>query len=159
MNINVEIKNYLLNASDIEELSNNRLLIISGNKSIILNDVTPELKEKYYDCFSNQFCDDDCKPKKYNKVEWTTHEIEYLKSNYNFISLKELSKELDKSEYQINLMLTKLNLLEKRSWTQEELEFLKNNRDKSLTTLANHLKRSVASVKSKKRFLEKSQLN
>lgn len=154
MNINVEIKNYLLNASDIEELSNNRLLIISGNKSIILNDVTPELKEKYYDCFSHQFCDDERKSKKYNKIEWTNQEIEYLKSNYNFTSLKNLSKELDKSEYQINLMLTKLNLLEKRSWTQEELEFLKKNRDKSLTTLANHLKRSVASVKSKKRILE-----
>ena len=156
MNINVEIKNYLLNASDIEELSNNRLLIISGNKSIILNDVTPELKEKYYDCFSNQFCvcDEEYKPKKYNKIEWTNQEVEYLKSNYNFISLKELSKELNKSEYQINLMLTKLNLLEKRSWTQEELEFLKKNKDKSLTTLANQLKRSVASVKSKKRILE-----
>lgn len=154
MNINVEIKNYLLTASDIEELSDNRLLIISGNKSIILNDVTPELKEKYYDCFSHQFCDDNPKSKKYNKIQWTTEEIEYLKSNYNFISLKKLSKELDKSEYQINLMLTKLNLLEKRSWTQEELDFLKQNLNKSSISLANQLKRSVASIKSKKRTLK-----
>lgn len=154
MNINIEIKNYLLTASDIEELSDNRLLIISGDKSIILNDVTPELKEKYYDCFSHQFCDGNHKSKKYNKIEWTTEEIEYLKSNYNFISLKKLSKELDKSEYQINLMLTKLNLLEKRSWTQEELDFLRQNLTKSTISLANQLKRSVASIKSKKRTLK-----
>lgn len=156
MNINVEIKNYLLNARDIEELSNNRLLIISDNKSIILNDITQELKEKYYTYFSHQFCGNDHKTKKYSRVEWTLKEIEYLKSNYNFINLKEISKKLNKSEYQVNLMLNKLNLLEKRNWTQEELEFLKNNKDLSLTTLANKLRRSVASVKSKKRALEKN---
>lgn len=156
MNINVEIKTYLLNASDIEELSNNRLLVVSGNKSIILNDITPELKEKYYDCFSHKFCNDNHESKKYIRIEWTPQEIEYLKSNYNFISLKDLSQELNKSEYQVNLMLNKLSLLEKRSWTKEEVEFLKNNKDKSLTTLANNLKRSIASVKSKKRVLEKN---
>ncbi|MGL5208415.1 hypothetical protein [Cetobacterium sp.] len=154
MNINIKIKNYLLNASDIEEISDNRLLIVSDNKNIILNDVTPELKEKYYDYFSYQFCDDNSKPKKYNKIEWTIEEIEYLKSNYSFISLKKLGKKLDKSEYQINLMLTKLNLLEKRSWTQKELNFLKQNLNKSSISLANQLKRSVASIKSKKRRLK-----
>lgn len=152
----MNIKNYLLNANDIEELSNNRLLIILNDKNIILKDVSPELKEKCYDYFSYKFCSKNYESKKYNKIKWSTQEIEYLKSNYNFISLKELSKKLDKSEYQVNLMLTKLNILKKRNWTQEELEFLKNNSTKSSTFLANYLKRSVASIKSKKRILQKS---
>lgn len=156
MNINIEIKNYILNAIDIEELDNDRLLIVSEKKNIILNNVSPELKEKYYDYFSDKFSNKEKKKKSYKKIEWNDFEIEYVKSNIKTLDIKKLSDVLGKSEYQINLLLTKLNIFNKRNWSDNEIEYLKNNINEPSIKLANFLKRSIASIKSKKRILKKT---
>lgn len=153
MKINDQIKNYLLNAIDLEEISENRLLIVLENKQVILNDVTPELKKEYYHYFSFKFCKNSNK-NSFNKIVWSSDEIKFLKENFNTNNFSELSKKLKKSEYQINSKLSQLNLLKKRKWTVEEIKFLKENICIPTITLANTLKRSVASIKSKKRSLK-----
>lgn len=147
--MNHEIEKYLKKALDIELVGDNSLFIILKNKKILLKNISSKEIEKCYDIFSERFGS----KKKNKKVFWTSEEITYLKDNYKLLEINELEKKLNKSLYQINLMLIELNMITKKKWTEAELQFLENNLQENSSWLANHLNRSVASVKSKKRVL------
>lgn len=147
-----KIDDYLLKANDIEKLSNSSILIIIENKSILLKNVTVEFIDKCYERFGEKFKNSNRKSNK--KVIWNEDEIEYLKVNYlNKIKMENIESKINKSSYQVNLMLQKLKLIEKKKWTKSELEFLEINKDKDMIWLANKLKRSYSSVKAKRRII------
>lgn len=88
------------------------------------------------------------------KIIWTNDEIEFLKQNANNYSLKELTKILNKSMYQIEERKIQLKLYSIKPWEDYEEKFLEENKDKSLYFLAEKLNRSIASVKARKRKKE-----
>lgn len=144
----------ILNAEDIEVVDNKNLLIVNKEKNILLTGLTLDSIEKCYEIFGNKFRKHKENSRNYPKVLWTYDEIKYLKENYLKEEFDEICLKINKSNYQVNLMLGKLGLITKRGWTEEEVEFLKNNIKNSTVWLAGELKRSVASIKAKKRILK-----
>lgn len=149
-----DVMKYLLEADDIEALGSNRLLIVTKKQNILLNEISEEIIDECYETFGKKFRKNGRKDSKYLKVIWSDNEIEYLKKTYLRKNLDEIASQINKSKYQINLMLVKLKLLVKREWSELELEFLKNNIEESTIWLAGELNRSVASIKSKKKVLK-----
>ncbi|MGL5413960.1 hypothetical protein [Cetobacterium sp.] len=153
--INGYIEKEIFRAKDIELVSENRVLLILDDKKILLTDVSLEMREQIYDRFAQRFFHKRKKSKK--KVEWTSEEIMYLKDNYSKEKIEDISKKLDKSEYQINIMLSELSILKKRNWEEYELEFLEKNLEKQSIWIAGKLNRSISSIKSKKRIIKNKQ--
>ncbi|MHA4990495.1 hypothetical protein [Cetobacterium somerae] len=147
------IEKYILEASDLELLSEGRLLITTENRKILLKGISKEKIDEYYEIFGKKFRKNKVKKSKYLRVFWSDDEIRYLKENYLKKDVNEIALVIKKSNYQINLMLGKLKLIVKREWSIEEVEFLKNNIENSTIRLAEELNRSVASIKAKKRLL------
>lgn len=149
-----DVKTIIFSAKDIETLENGNLLIVLEKRSILFTKINSEIKNKCYEIFYSRFIKND-RESSYSsrKIEWSESEKEYLKKNYLNLNINELEKQLNKSKYQINLKMSELQLLLKREWTKEEIEYLKNNLDRTSTFLAGELKRSVASIKSKKRVI------
>ncbi|MGL5277749.1 MAG: hypothetical protein ACRC8M_01530 [Cetobacterium sp.] len=87
--------------------------------------------------------------------EWTEENIEYLKKYYYSKSLDEVSKHIEKSFYQISLKVIELELVNNKSWTEDDLEFLQKNIMMSNHELGKILKRTMYSIKSKKKVLKK----
>lgn len=148
-----KISKYLLEADDLEMVGNDRLLVITKKEKIVLNGLNLQLIDKCYEIFGKKFRKNDYKKSNCLKVFWSNDEIKYLKENYLKMELEEIGAHINKSNYQINLMLSKLKVIVKREWSKSEIEFLQNNIEKSTIWLAGELKRSVASIKSKKRVL------
>ena len=89
--------------------------------------------------------------KKKNKYKaWTNEELEFVKSNYERLSNKEMAARLGRSKSSIEGILNgRLNITrtETRRWTNEETEFLKNNFMKYTNQeLADILGRSKSSI-------------
>lgn len=147
------IEKYILEASDLELLSEGRLLITTEKRKILLKGISKEKIDEYYEIFGKKFRKNKVKKSKYLRVFWSDDEIRYLKENYLKKDVNEIALVIKKSNYQINLMLGKLKLIVKREWSIEEVEFLKNNIENSTIRLAEELNRSVASIKAKKRLL------
>ena len=97
------------------------------------------------------------KIKKINKrkaSDWTEEEIEYLKHNFYDIDIDLLSLHLKKSQYQISLKAIEMKLVGAREWSSREVEYLEKNVNLPNYKLAKILKRSLSSVKAKKRVLK-----
>lgn len=141
----------LNDAIDVEELDQNRLLIIKNNEKILLKNISEDIKNLCYEKIGENILG---KPKKkLKKTLWNEKDINFLIQNRT-LDISELSKILGKSKLQINYMMGHLNLFNKRSWSKEELNFLKNHIDLPLLWISETLNRSIASVKAKRRILK-----
>lgn len=149
-----DIRKYILEADDLEIISTNKLLIVHKKQNIILTEISKELMNQCYEIFSGKFIENKKNRSRGLRIIWLDSEIKYLKESYKNKELEGIAKDIKKSKYQINLMLSKLKLLVKREWTKREIEFLKDNINNSNILLAEKLNRSVASIKSKKRVIK-----
>lgn len=80
---------------------------------------------------------------------YTERELEYIKNNYNILTIKEISKVLNKTENSISNAARKLGLKKQihKEWTKEENDFLiKNYESMTNTEMAKILKRTFNSV-------------
>lgn len=84
---------------------------------------------------------------------WTDEEVEFLEKNFFVNSLEYISKNVNKSFYQISLKAMDLKLINRREWLDEEINYLRENLNESNYELARYLKRSLHSIKSKKRII------
>ncbi|MGL5725172.1 hypothetical protein [Cetobacterium sp.] len=97
--------------------------------------------------------------KRCDSTLWSNAQIESLKKNYYIKSLEELSKELKKSLHQISIKVMELKLVNNRIWNKDELNFLIKNINISNHELAQFLRRTIYSIKSKKRLIKNERLN
>lgn len=141
---------------DVEFIQNNIYLFLQNSKVIVFKNSTEEFYKKL-----EQIVKNDLSPKEINKRTnkrkadvWTIEEIEYLKYNYFCIDLNLLSIKLKKSQYQISLKAIEIGLVAPREWENAEVEYLKNNMEISNYELARILKRSISSIKARKRVLK-----
>ena len=58
---------------------------------------------------------------------WIDKEIEYLKNNYSILTVKDLQRNLNRTEISIRKKVRELKLSKYHHWTEEEIEYLKNN--------------------------------
>ncbi|MGL5725727.1 hypothetical protein [Cetobacterium sp.] len=156
----------ILNGSVITNLKffdNKTYIFLMNSDVIILNNSTKyvynifnELKEEMLQNISkSRYKKNDRK----QLSEWTDGQIKYLKENFFIRTLKELEDRLGKSRYQLSLKAIELKIVETRKWSDKEIEFLRNNMDISNYELAKEMKRTVNSIKSKKRSLLKLEKN
>lgn len=153
-----KINSYLLEAEDFEVFKNNTVIIVLENKRVLLTGLNLQFINECYEIFGEKFRKNNCRKKNHLRVSWLEEEIEYLKKNYQNLEVDEIGRKIDKSDYQIIFMLGKLQLITKKEWAKSEIEFLQSNIDKSTIWLAGKLRRSVASIKSKKRILKLSKI-
>lgn len=78
-----------------------------------------------------------------------------FKKNLKKHTIEDISTHMKKSKYQIYLKVAQLNLIKPREWSQDEIKFLKENLHESSLDLASKLNRTLFSIKSKKKFLNK----
>lgn len=150
-----KLKKFLEEAIDIELFENNRMIIVLENKKIIINGVNSEIKDFCLEYFGRKFnCNNYCNKKISKENLWKNEEIEYLKENCFSKTLKKLSLELGKSEFQISCMIKKLDLYVRKPWTKSEIDFILENPKMKTIELANRLQRSVNSIKSKKKMIK-----
>ncbi len=149
------VKELLVGLIDVEEINKNQLLLIKKDKKILLKDTNNSLKDLCYEVLGKtlNLYKNSNEKKNSIKIFWEEWEINFLKENYKIKNSFEICNTLKKSPYQINYMMSKLNLFSIKKWSDEDLEFLKENLDKSTVWLAQKFNRSVASVKAKKRVL------
>lgn len=141
----------LNDAIDVEELDQNRLLIIKSDEKILLKNISEDIKNLCYEKIGENILGK--QKKNIKKTLWNEKDINFLIQNRT-LDISELSKKLGKSKFQINYMMGHLNLFNKRSWSKEELNFLKNHIDLPLLWISETLNRSIASVKAKRRILK-----
>ena len=141
----------LNDAIDVEELDQNRLLIIKSDEKILLKNISEDIKNLCYEKIGENILGK--QKKNIKKTLWNENDINFLIQNRT-LDISELSKKLGKSKFQINYMMGHLNLFNKRSWSKEELNFLKNHIDLPLLWISETLNRSIASVKAKRRILK-----
>ncbi|MBC2856948.1 hypothetical protein H3N56_10935 [Cetobacterium sp. 2A] len=132
-----------------------REMIIIHNVSKDASVILDKIKEKS----NKQFISFDTKRRIKKKISWSNEDLEFLKENYNKLSLTQLSEILDKSYYQIQHKKISLNLYQVKPWSNHEVSFLKKNINKSLYFLSEELNRSIAAIKAKKRTLLNSTEN
>lgn len=80
---------------------------------------------------------------------YTQEELDYIKLNYNNMTVRELALELNKSEGSIGNAVRKMGLIKQphKPWTDEEIQYLKNNYiDKTSEEIAKYLNRSLQSI-------------
>ena len=126
-------------------------MIVGKKKNILLTGLSSEFIGECYEVFGNKFRSPKEKKTNYHRILWKNEEIEYLKKNYLKEEINKIASKINKSNYQINVMLGKLKLITAGKWTDEEIEFFEKNIGKSTIWLATQLNRSVASIKAKKR--------
>lgn len=128
-------------------------------KIVILNNVTEKIENylKQIESLSQEaFIDSKLARKEERKIiKWSDEELEFLKSNHENYTNKELSLKLQKSIYQIQAKKISLKLYPIKQWTIEEIEYLEKNYDKSLYYLSEKLNRSIAAIKAKKSICKK----
>jgi hypothetical protein len=64
---------------------------------------------------------------KRNNFFWSKEDIIFLKENYGKLSIREISKKLNKSEFSISTKLNKLKISKSKSWTNEEIKIVEDN--------------------------------
>lgn len=154
-NLNI-LKRYLDLALDIESFGDNRLLIVlENNKKVIFKDVDGKTRDFSFEYFGSKFAQGETRRGRGCEEEWTEEEIKYLKENCYSLSLVELSIRLGKKEYKVDRMIKKMELFLRKPWTQDEINYILKNPHMKPLELANKLKRSLASIKSKRRYLRK----
>lgn len=149
-----ELEELLLESliTNIEYIQNKVYIFMLNSKIIILknsNLETYNLLKKFQE--ENQMKRQ--KNEKLTVTYWTEKQKEYLRTNFSRFSFEELSKELNKSIYQISLKAMELELVKKREWTDYEINYLKKNINLSNYEIAEKLKRTLHSVKAKKRII------
>lgn len=80
---------------------------------------------------------------------YTNEELEYIKNNYNNMTIKELSAQINKSESSISNAIRKLGLIKQvhNKWSEEENQYLTDNYEiKTAEEIATYLNRTTASV-------------
>lgn len=84
---------------------------------------------------------------------WNEQEFEFLKNNYNKLTIKQIAKKLNKKDASVSYALKCLRLVKQphRPWTYEDDKFIIDNY-LSMTTkeLAKHLNRTIPSIDSRK---------
>lgn len=140
---------------NINFMQNIIYLSLQNSKMVLLRNSTEELFKELKKNIEKSFLLRE-KIKKTNKrkaSDWTEEEIEYLKYNFYDIDIDSLSLHLKKSQYQISLKAIEMKLVGAREWSSREIEYLEKNVDLPNYKLAKILKRSLSSVKAKKRVL------
>lgn len=130
-------------------LMNSKIIILKGFSLQIFNELQIIKEKMYVKSYKKKIIN-----KKALVSEWTNEEIKFLEDNFFVESLDNLSNSINKSFYQISLKATELELIKKREWTTEEVKFLKSNLNESNYELAKLLKRSINSIKAKKRVIK-----
>lgn len=142
---------------NLKFLQNKTYVFLMNSNVIVLNNSTKQI----YEMFKKIKKDMSYEIQKHNYkknqkrliLEWTELEKEYLRKNYFKKSLSNLEIALGKSYYQISLKVIELGLVSNREWEDEEKYFLKENIKMSNYELAQVLKRTIHSIKAKKRIL------
>ena len=152
-NLKEKIEKYVSEESieDVDFVQNNIYLFLKNSKTVILKngnrnfyeEIKTEIERKYYS-----------KKRKKRVSDWNELQIEYLKQNFINDDMLSLSYYLEKSVYQITIKALELELLPARKWSFEELEYLKENMEQSNVNLAVNMRRSLSSIKAKKRILK-----
>lgn len=141
------VNEILSDVMDFEEMANESMLILKKNgQRILVKSISENFREKCYEVVGSRMI---IPRKPIKKIDWTPKEKQFLRDN-PMMEIELLSSILKKSYYQINYMKGKLNLVDRKVWTKEELEYLVENIDKSNSILAEELKRTIFSIKSKK---------
>lgn len=131
-------------------LMNSKIVVLKNSNLEVFNVFEKIQKQGYF------------KKSSYSRVvvsEWTNNEIEFLREHFFIDSLEYISEKIQKSFYQISLKAMELKLINKREWLDEEIDYLKKNINESNYELARHLKRSLHSIKSKKRVLNRLKIS
>lgn len=91
------------------------------------------------------------------KKKWTKEDDDFIIEHFKEISIKEISKKLQRTENSIHLRASFLGLTQKRSagWTEEEVKLL--HTDRPIVEIARMIGRSVSAV-NKKRAIERSKI-
>lgn len=151
----VKLKNLFLesNPIEIEYIQHKIYIILMNSKIIILNNSNHEI----YLLLKKIQEDNYIKKKESKSIPaefWTKEDEEYIQENFFLKTLLELSLKFNKSFYQILLKARELNLINKKKWDSNEIKYLENNIETSNYELAKELKRSIHSIKSKKRMIK-----
>lgn len=131
-------------------LMNSKIIILKNSNLEVFNIFEKIQKQGYFK-----------KPKSSRVIvsNWTDKEVMFLKEHFFIDSLEYISEKVNKSFYQISLKAMELKLINKREWLDEEIDYLKENINESNYELARYLKRSLYSIKSKKRVLKEFKIS
>ncbi|MGL5639038.1 MAG: hypothetical protein ACRCW7_06820 [Cetobacterium sp.] len=141
---------------DIKLMQNNLYITMFNSKMIVLKNSTIDLYNLLKNFQENNYPIKSKREYKKDSVSiWSKEEEENLIKNYYHKSLEELSKDLKKSYYQISMRVIKLKLVNTRPWTIDELELLEDNMEASNHELGKFFRRTVHSIKSKKRAIKR----
>lgn len=168
-----ELKNLKLSEKEIEKLKGvlveskiidlryiqNRVYVFLMNSKVI---VLKNSDLETFNIFKKIQKQEYFKKSKLSRVivsNWTDEEVEFLKEHFFIDSLEYISEKTNKSFYQISLKAMDLKLIKKREWLDEEIDYLKENITESNYELAKQLKRSLYSIKSKKRVLNRLKIS
>lgn len=78
---------------------------------------------------------------------WTQQQIQYLKDNYGKITVTEIGKALDRTDYSVQWKASQLKLYRTRPWAKLEEDYVKEYYESSKTRdIAKQLDRSVLAV-------------
>ncbi|MGL5723489.1 hypothetical protein [Cetobacterium sp.] len=144
---------------DIKLMQNKIYITLFNSKMIILKNPSLEIYNSLKSFQENNYpVESKREYKKYSVSIWSKEEEENLIKDYYQKSLEDLSKKLKKSYYQISMKVIKLKLVDTRPWTIDEVELLKQNMNTSNHNLGKILRRTVHSIKSKKRAIVRSKL-
>lgn len=142
--------------TDIKFIQGNIYLFLRNSKIILLKNSTEMIYKNLKETIEKEMI-----PKKYEQKiikkkadEWTEEELWHLKHNFYKTELEPLSIKLNKSQYQISLKVIELGMVSSGSWADDEIKYLEENQDVSNYELAKTLKRSISSIKAKKRVLK-----
>lgn len=144
----------------VEYVQQKIYIVLMNSKVIVIKN--SDLKTYFkFEKIKNTMYEENTKKLKYttkkqkNSTEWDEESENFLRLNYDRYELDQLSVYLKKSVYQISVKAIELKLLRKREWKTEELDFLRENMEISNYELSMSLKRSIHSIKAKKRVLQK----
>lgn len=140
---------------EISYIQDTLYIFLENSKVIVLKNSTKKTYSIFKEMKNNMYRLEKRRQKKERHIvsEWTEQEKEYLRENYFKKSLSDLEITVGKSCYQISLKAIELGLVSNREWEDEEKNFLKENFKLSNYELAQVLKRTIHSIKAKKRIL------
>ena len=140
---------------DLRYIQNRIYIFLMNSKIVILKNSNLEIFN-IFEKIQRQGYFKKSKSSRVIVTDWTDEEIKFLKDHFFVDSLEYISEKVNKSFYQISLKAMDLKLINKREWLDEEIDYLKENMNESNYELARYLKRSLHSIKSKKRILLQS---
>lgn len=89
--------------------------------------------------------------KKINQSKWSVLELDYLKNHYSIKTYQELAKDLNRSVFSVANAFNRyfpelVKFRNKDVFTYDEIQFLKDNKEKSISSLANYLSRDKNTI-------------